>query len=56
VEYIKEVNPDTLHDIMYILKTKQFEKGTVLLRAEENADSLLFVEDGVIELYVRLFD
>ena len=36
VPYITKVHDDTIHDIIYGLKTKQYEKGTILYKPDDD--------------------
>jgi CRP-like cAMP-binding protein len=51
VPYITKVSADTMHDIIYSLKPKQYEKGTVLYKPEDDVTSVLFIQEGVVELF-----
>ena len=42
------------HDLIYKLAPKQYETGQILLKEYSNANSLLFVEYGVVEVFFEL--
>lgn len=40
-----------MHDIIYELKPKYYEKGSILSKPDDKTSSLIFVEDGCLEVY-----
>ena len=50
VDYFKGVSKDAAHDIMYNLQTQKFNSGDILQKPGDNADTLYFLIDGVIEV------
>lgn len=55
VDYFKGVDDEILFDIMFNLEPKHYEKDSVVLANEHNANSLIFIEDGVLE-HVTTFE
>ena len=53
VHYLKNVDNEILFDIMFSLKSKNFEKDTVVLAEEQTATSLYFIEHGCLEVYTH---
>tara|TARA_B110000285_G_C14904773_1_gene505008 strand:+ start:481 stop:816 length:336 start_codon:yes stop_codon:yes gene_type:complete len=53
VDYFKNIGDDALHDIIYNLKIKMFKKGDILQSPGDNATSLFFLQDGVIEIFTQ---
>lgn len=53
VDYLRGVSYDILFDIMLHLKPRSYEKDEIVLANEHNANSILFIEDGVLELYTH---
>ena len=43
-----------LHDLIYKLIPKQYEKGQILLKEYSSVDSLLFVEYGLVEVFFEI--
>mmetsp|Transcript_19123 Transcript_19123/g.13717 ORF Transcript_19123/g.13717 Transcript_19123/m.13717 type:complete len:83 (+) Transcript_19123:2169-2417(+) len=39
---------------MFSLVPVNYESGTVVLEQDSNADSLIFIEDGILEVYITL--
>jgi CRP-like cAMP-binding protein len=53
IEYFQNIGDDAVHDIIYSLKGKKFNKGEILQAPGDNATSLFFLQDGVIEVYTH---
>ena len=53
VDYLKHIDDPIFFDIMFALKSKQYEKDEVVLAEDHNADSLLFIEEGILEVYTH---
>ena len=53
VDYLKSIDDEVFFDIMFALKSKQFEKDEMVLAEDNNADSLLFIEEGCLEVYTH---
>jgi hypothetical protein len=53
VDYFKNISIDAHHDIIYSLKPRQYEKGYVLLKPDDAAESVYFIEEGAIEFYTK---
>lgn len=53
VEYLQKHEDEVLYDLMFSLQPCSFEKDKVVLKEEESADTLSFIEDGVIEVYTN---
>lgn len=51
VEYLQKHEDEVLFDLMFSLESKTFEKDTTVLTEENQADSLYFIEDGILEAY-----
>ena len=51
MDYLKNISEEALHDVIYSLKPIYLEKGYVLLKPDDTAESLYFIEDGIVELY-----
>lgn len=51
LDYFQGISSEALHDIMYSLKPKYFEKGQVLIKPDDKTDTLHFVEAGILEVY-----
>jgi len=51
VSYCKKISREALHDLIYQLKQRYYEKGTILLKPDDTYSSLYFVEDGCLEVY-----
>lgn len=46
----EDIGNDALHDIMYSLEVKKFNKGDILQKPGDNATVLYFIQDGVVEI------
>ena len=53
IEYFKDIGDDALHDIIYSLQTKKYQKDEILQEPGDNATSLFFLQDGVIEIFTK---
>ena len=53
IEYFKDIGNDALHDIIYNLETKKYLKNEILQEPGDNATSLFFLQDGVIEIFTK---
>lgn len=53
VDYFKDVGDDALHDIIYNLKTKKYQQNEILQEPGDNATSMFFLQDGVIEIFTK---
>ena len=51
IPYFQDLEELTYVDLTYHLEPVQMEQGQVLFRPDENADKLIFIVDGVVELY-----
>ena len=54
VEYFKNIEEAPLHDIMYNLTVQKYTKGDILQRPGELSDKLYFLQNGVIEIYIKM--
>ena len=52
--FAEGLTQDMFHDLIYKLVPKQYEKGQILLKEYSNANSLLFVEYGLVEVFFEL--
>ena len=55
IDYLKNVELDILFEIMLNLKQRSYGVGETVLAENNNADSIIFVEYGVVEVYT-MFD
>ena len=53
VDYFKDIGNDALHDILYNLQAKKFQRNEILQEPGDNATSLFFLQDGVIEIFTK---
>jgi len=51
IEYFQGIGEDAEHDILYSLKSNVYEEGHILQRPGDDATTLFFLQDGVIEIY-----
>ena len=51
VPYLKTIDDEVFFDIMFALKSRNYEKDEMVLSEEHNAEALLFVDDGILEVY-----
>lgn len=49
--YFQNLRKDALHDIIYLMKDRIFPKDHIILKPGDDADSLFFIQDGLIEIY-----
>jgi signal-transduction protein with cAMP-binding, CBS, and nucleotidyltransferase domain len=54
IEYFKYLSKEALHDVMYFLRPRYYEKGDILLRPDDHANTLLFIEEGLLEIYTKM--
>lgn len=54
VVYLQNIEKEAIYDIMFSLVPVNYESGTVVLEQDSNADSLIFIEDGILEVYITL--
>lgn len=47
-------NDSTLYDIIYSFKTQKHSAGDMLLSQGDKGNQLLFLEKGIIEVYITL--
>ena len=53
VDYLQKINDDIFFDIMFALQPKTYEKEETVLEEDHSADSLLFIEEGCLEVYTH---
>ena len=53
VEYFKDIEDDALHDIIYNLSVQKYYKDDLLQQPGDNATTLFFLQDGVIEIFTK---
>jgi len=53
VEYFDLVPQDILYDLIFSLEIKIFDKDDVVLHTDEIIDSILFIEEGQIEVHTE---
>lgn len=53
VPYFRNVDVDALHDIIYMMKDRVFSKGSIIQSPGDDASSLFFIQDGLIEIYTQ---
>lgn len=53
VDYMEKISDETLYDVIFSLASKDYESGTVILAEEQLANSLFFVEQGMLEIYTQ---
>jgi CRP-like cAMP-binding protein len=51
IEYYNGISPEALLKVIFSMEPRQYEKGEVLMREEDNADSMIFVQNGILEMY-----
>ena len=51
VDYLKNCGEDLIYNIIFSLQQEVFEKDSIVLHANTQADKIYFVEEGQIELY-----
>jgi len=56
VSYFKGADNEILYKIMFSLKPSTMEEGSIVLSTGQNADSLIFIEDGILEVVTELED
>jgi len=54
VEFFNNISVNAIHDILYSLKSIYNEKGTLLMKPDDNSNLMYFVESGVLEIYTIL--
>ena len=53
VEYLTKHDDEVLFDLMFSLESRTLEKDEMVLVEDSPADALLFIEDGVIDVYTK---
>ena len=53
VEYFQNIGDDALHDIIYNLSVQKYNKYELLQQPGDNATTLYFLQDGVIEIFTK---
>ena len=53
VEYLTKHDDEVLFDLMFSLESKVKEKDEMVLAEDSPADALIFIEDGVIDVYTK---
>jgi signal-transduction protein with cAMP-binding, CBS, and nucleotidyltransferase domain len=51
IDFFKEISDDAIHEIIYNLKGEKFNRGEILMEPGDNASTLYFLQDGVIEVF-----
>ena len=54
MDYLRDIEEDAIHDILYNLKTEKFSRGERLQKPGDNADTLILLVDGIIEIYTTI--
>lgn len=52
VPYLKNIDENLVEEILYSLKPKRYEAGTVIVKRGENVDHLMFLKVGEIQVEV----
>ena len=53
VEYLQKHEDEVLFDLMFSLVPKTFEKDHLVLAEEHPADTMSFIEDGILEVFTK---
>lgn len=53
MDYFFNLSIEALHDILYGLKPRYYEKGIVLKKPDDPITSLSLIEDGCVEVYTN---
>ena len=53
IDYFRDIDEDALHDIIYHLKGQKFQKNHIFQKPGDNATTLYFLQDGVIEIFTK---
>ena len=51
VEYFAKIDDEVFFDIMFALKSKSYEKDESIMSEDSNAEALLIVEEGLLDVY-----
>ena len=51
VDYLKNCSEDLIYDIVFSLQLENFEKDSIVLQTNNQADKIYFIEEGQVELY-----
>lgn len=54
IDYFQGVGEDALHDILYNLQSYKCEKGMILQVPTDEASSMLFIQNGILEVYAEI--
>jgi len=50
VSYFKGADDEILFKIMFSLKPSTMEEGSIVLQTNQNANAIIFIEDGILEV------
>ena len=53
IEYFKDISYHLFNEIYYTLKKSFIEKGKMLLKEEQDVESVIIVESGELEMYTE---
>ena len=53
VPYLSSIDDEVFFDIMFALASRNYEKEELVLTEENNAEALLFIDDGILEVYTH---
>ena len=53
IEFFKEIDFKMFHEILYKMKTKYFECGSMLLKEGDDTDAFFIVEYGELEIFTE---
>ena len=56
IEYFQGVSEEAIHDVMYNMEVINYQVGDILQKPGDVASTLLFVQDGVVEVYAEFDD
>ena len=51
IPYFSRIEDNALYEIMFSMRTTEFSKGTIFQKPGEDATSLFFLQEGIVEVY-----
>jgi hypothetical protein len=54
ISYLKNLDIDTFHEILFNFKQETFDKGTILYHEKEKNSKMYVVKSGIVEITIKV--
>lgn len=56
VPYFSNLNDDVITELVYLLRPRMYQKGSVIVKRGDATDKLFFLKSGIVDVEVPLHD